>query len=347
MRIEATARHTKTSVLRLRKTLSIVAVACLMLAATQLRAEVVTYRLDVDNTWSTTSHPGLFPEAAHFSWLGGGTHNDRVSFWNEGELASPGMVEMAESGVIDMLAGEVRSQIGEGKAFRSLAWRWWFCPQEIDVGGCGETSVEFEVDSDFPLVTLATMLGPSPDWFVGVSGLSLQQEGRWHTSLTVDLRPYDGGTRSANVWELWGPQNDPPEPIRLITDESGELITPASLGTMTFTLVSVPEGPTAVVEAQTGDEPADFELAQNYPNPFNSGTAIGFALPAAAEVELSVHDLLGQQVATLIQGRRPAGAYTALWDGRHQSGQDLASGLYFYRLRAGQQVQTRKLLLLR
>ena len=268
-------------------------------------------------------------------------------FWNEDELASPGMVEMAESGVINMLAGEVSSQIGEGKAFGPLAWRWWFCPRETDSGGCGETSVEFEVDSDFPLVTLATMLGPSPDWFVGVNGLSLQRDGRWFSSLTVDLHPYDGGTRSANVWELWGPENDPPEPISLITEESGQLVGPTSLGTMTFTLLSVPEGPTAVVESHSDGEPADFELEQNYPNPFNSGTAIRFALPAGVDVELAVHDLLGQHVATLVQGRRSAGAHTAYWDGRDGAGQTLASGLYFYRLRAGRQVETRKLLLLR
>ena len=76
-----------------------------MLCAAPLTAQVVTYRLDIDNTWSEETHPGRIPpENAHFSWLGGGTHNDQVSFWQVGELASPGMVQMAETGVIDILA---------------------------------------------------------------------------------------------------------------------------------------------------------------------------------------------------------------------------------------------------
>ena len=81
-----------------------------------LDAETVTYRLEVDNTWSQETHLGRMPpERAHFSWLGGGTHNDRISFWQEGKLASPSMVEMAETGVIDMLVGEINQQYRRGQ----------------------------------------------------------------------------------------------------------------------------------------------------------------------------------------------------------------------------------------
>ena len=208
-----------------------------------LSAETVTYRLVVDNTWSQETHPGKMPpERAHFSWLGGGTHNDQVSFWEEGQVASPPMVQMAETGVIDMLADEVRSQVGQGKAFGVLAWRWWVCAEGIVNDSCGGNVFEFEVDSDFPLVTLVTMLGPSPDWFVGVSGLNLRDGDRWRGQVVVDLHPYDGGTRSANQWPLGGPQNDPPEPISLITEESGQLVGPDKMGTMTFTLLASDDG---------------------------------------------------------------------------------------------------------
>ena len=91
-----------------------------------------TYRLDLDNTWSTQTHPGLFPDEAHFSWLGGGLHNSEVYFWQEGELASPGMKEMAETGVIDMFVSEVDAMIPHAAAEQSLAYRWWFCPQRDD-----------------------------------------------------------------------------------------------------------------------------------------------------------------------------------------------------------------------
>lgn len=225
---------------------SLVAVVALT-AVSRLTGEVVTYRLDVVNTWSSTTHPGGFPAAAHFSWLGGGTHNDEVRFWQEGEPASPGMKLMAECGSINLLVDEVDAQTAragsrrslpvEPSAFQSLAWRWWFCPRETVHPCCGEMTVTFEVDRDFPMVTLATMLGPSPDWFVGASALPLRENDRWVSQVVVDLHTYDAGTRSANRWDLWGPENAPPEPIRLITDASGQLIGPDSLGTMTFTLV--------------------------------------------------------------------------------------------------------------
>ena len=104
---------------------------------------------------------------------------------------------------------------------------------------------------------------------------------------------------------------------------------------------------TAVLESFQQTTPQDLDLDQNYPNPFNSGTVIRFALPQRAEVELNVYNLAGQQVATLVQGVRPAGTYALNWDGRDAAGRALASGAYLYRLRAGTATQTCKLLILR
>ena len=102
---------------------------------------------------------------------------------------------------------------------------------------------------------------------------------------------------------------------------------------------------TAVTETRTEALPSAFALDQNYPNPFNSHTVIGFDLPVAADVDLALFDLLGQRVATLGRGRRPAGTYTIQWDGRDDAGQPLASGVYLYRLQSALQTETRKLLL--
>jgi hypothetical protein len=302
--------------------------------------------LAIDNTWSEATHPGRFPpNEAHFSWLGGGTHSDRATFWQEGEVASPGMVEMAETGVINTLFSEIGAEAAAGNAFQAMAWRWWFCPETTTANSCGSLTVEFEVDSDFPLVTMATMLGPSPDWFVGVTGLSLREDGSWLSSVEVDLRPYDGGTRSANAWALFGPANAPPEPIRLISEESGELVGPASLGSMTFTFVS-PATPTAVAEEHTSAVPESFVLEQNFPNPANPSTTIRFDLPQGEQVSLVVYNMVGQAVAQLLDGVREAGSYSLRWDGRDDSGRKLSTGIYLYRLRAGDQVSTRKLMLL-
>jgi hypothetical protein len=102
---------------------------------------------------------------------------------------------------------------------------------------------------------------------------------------------------------------------------------------------------TAVVSEQI--EPVLFSLAPNYPNPFNPSTTLRFSLPQAGEAELSVFDLMGQRVATLIHGPQEAGAHLLQWDGRDEQGRELASGVYLYRLQTGAQVETRKLLLLR
>ena len=201
--------------------------------------ERARFELTVNNTWSTTTHPGLFPNGAHFSWLAGGTHDSSVSFWREGELASPGVTQMAETGFTTGLVDEISAAASVGQANGSVNWDWWFCPAETTGGACSDLVVEFDVDDSFPLVTLATMLGPSPDWFVGVDSLPLADANGWITDQSVELFPYDGGTRSNDdVWNLGGPQNDPPEPVSLITTQSGQLVGPGSLGQFVFRQVS-------------------------------------------------------------------------------------------------------------
>ena len=98
------------------------------------------------------------------------------------------------------------------------------------------------------------------------------------------------------------------------------------------------------VYTQATSDPAiagNYVLAQNYPNPFNPSTTIDFNLPASGEVKLAVYDLLGREVATLVNGRLEAGLHSVQFDASQ-----LTSGIYMYRLQAGDQVQTRKLTLI-
>jgi len=93
--------------------------------------------------------------------------------------------------------------------------------------------------------------------------------------------------------------------------------------------------------------PVAFELDQNYPNPFNPTTAIRFSLAERARVELSVYNLLGRRVVSLIDEELPAGDYKTKWDGRDSDGNGVAGGVYFYRLKAGERNLTRKMVLLK
>jgi len=97
-----------------------------------------------------------------------------------------------------------------------------------------------------------------------------------------------------------------------------------------------------VDESNTPDLPKEYALRQAYPNPFNPTTSIGFDLPKESNVVLKIHNILGQEVATLVSERLPAGRYRRQW---HATG--LGSGVYFYTMHAGEFVRTHKLLLLR
>jgi len=93
--------------------------------------------------------------------------------------------------------------------------------------------------------------------------------------------------------------------------------------------------------------PTEYRLAQNYPNPFNPTTKIGFDLPEAGTVVLTIYNILGQQVAMPVNKNLEPGHYKIKWDGTNMSGQPVASGIYFYELRTGTFMARKKMLLLR
>ena len=93
--------------------------------------------------------------------------------------------------------------------------------------------------------------------------------------------------------------------------------------------------------------PEEFRLFQNYPNPFNPTTTIMFALPQRSDVTLEIYSIRGELVARIQQENRQAGYHEIRWNGVNQSGRAVASGLYIYRLSAGDFVQTKKMLLLK
>lgn len=94
--------------------------------------------------------------------------------------------------------------------------------------------------------------------------------------------------------------------------------------------------------------PFAFDLAQNYPNPFNPETTIQYQLASAGHVKITIYNVLGQKVRTLVDDIRPAGAYKVVWDGRGDNGRTLSSGVYFYKMVAGDQfVKTQKMVLMK
>ncbi|GAB4368258.1 MAG: hypothetical protein Kow0042_09320 [Calditrichia bacterium] len=135
-------------------------------------------------------------------------------------------------------------------------------------------------------------------------------------------RWFQGANPDLTVWEFRYTSSTAPEFIILVDAISGNVVG----------LESVEGNPL----------PEEYSLYQNYPNPFNPVTTIRYELPVSAHVKLQIFDLLGREVATLVDDNQPAGSYEIRWDAR-----EYPSGLYFYHLVSGQFRETKKMLLIR
>lgn len=192
--------------------------------------DTALYTVTFESTWSqqTHPHPGggtQFPANAHFSPLIGATHNVSVTFWMSGTLASPGIERMAETGGTATLRAEFAAAGTDVDLI--LAGAGIASPSAV-------TLSTFAAQRNYPLVTLVTMIAPSPDWFVGVYGLSLlDAQGEWQDSVVVTLYPYDAGSDDGTDY---GSADIEPAVHSPITNLSGQMpFSNAPIGTFTFT----------------------------------------------------------------------------------------------------------------
>jgi hypothetical protein len=168
-------------------------------------------------------------------------------------------------------------------------------------------------------------MGLAPAWISMTPGSGSIPAGSSATvDVTLDATDLVAGVYNANI--VVG-SNDPLNP---------EVTVPVTLG--------VDQRITGI-----GDDmvPTKFELYPNRPNPFNPTTTIAYDLPQGIKVSLVVYDVHGRQVRELVNGTQPAGRHQMVWDGRNASSNQVASGVYFYRLTAGQFTQTKKMVLLK
>ncbi|MBC8416628.1 MAG: T9SS type A sorting domain-containing protein, partial [Candidatus Cloacimonetes bacterium] len=107
------------------------------------------------------------------------------------------------------------------------------------------------------------------------------------------------------------------------------------------------ENQNVVVSIDENSIPLVTNLNQNYPNPFNPVTTISYQLPEESEVELSVYNIKGQKVKTLVNETKPAGEHSAIWNGKDSNGNQVSSGIYFYKLNTGYYQKVKKMLLLK
>ena len=93
--------------------------------------------------------------------------------------------------------------------------------------------------------------------------------------------------------------------------------------------------------------PNGYILYQNYPNPFNPATTIAYNIPANATVNITIYDMIGRRIKTLIKNEQVTGYRTVAWDGCNDAGLPVSPGLYLYTIKAGNYVQTKKMVLLK
>ncbi len=196
---------------------------------------IAEYELTFDAVWSPETHPDRFPTGRnpHFTSLIGGTHNESITFWEVGGTATSGIESMAETGNTSGVRSEVEAAISRMSA-QSVLSGPSISPSP------NSASMTFNIDARWSLVTLTSMLAPSPDWFIGVSGLNLLDEnGKWHSKMEVELFAYDAGSEDGDNYSLNNPDTQPKEKIRRI--EKAPFVVNGmtrSVGTFVFELQS-------------------------------------------------------------------------------------------------------------
>ena len=199
-------------------------------AQAQGNAQSATYRVTFEGkfTASALASGVSVPSGEHFTTLIGAVHNGSVTFWSSGGTASAGVEAVAELGTTGTFKSEINANMNAATVFE----------QSIASGGTATATVDIVVTTDHPRVTLLSMVAPSPDWFVGVSGLSLlDAQGDWLTSHSVDLFPYDAGTEEGTEFSL---SNAATSPQGTITSIKGTgKFSNEPIASLTFTLQSV------------------------------------------------------------------------------------------------------------
>jgi hypothetical protein len=210
-----------------------------------------TYQVIFESNWSQATHPhtsGSLPSQAHWSPFAIAVHNDQVDFLSMGDLASQGIENIAETGNTSVFLQEVNTAISGGDAKEG------FQAGDID-DALGSVVFDVILNEEHPLLTMLSMIAPSPDWFVATDGLQLFDGTNWAQEVILDVYAYDAGTDNGIDYLSANNDANPPQTI-----SSLQGITPFSsekIGAFTVTLSMV-----------LGiEETSIASMTQIYPNP--------------------------------------------------------------------------------
>lgn len=274
----------------------------LALATTAPRAQTTAaYQVTFTSAWLPDAYPAGYPSTAHFSPLLGAAHASHLSFWAPGRSASAGIQAMAERGTTSPLYSEFSVLDSDPSSFGSGTFEapW------LD-------SVTLTLTAARPLVTLVTMLAPSPDWFVGLHDVDIRVNGTFPNRAVVEAPAYDAGTDSGATYTAANLATTPRGVVTLLG--AAPFVSGRAIGTFTFTRTN----PTAGDDAAAADA---FALA--LPNPVRGAATVSLRLGQPQTVRVRVLDALGRTVAVLAQGPQAGGTLALRLDASR-----LAAGVY-------------------
>lgn len=170
-----------------------------------------TYTVTFSFNWNKTDFPTDYPSGPHFSPLVGWVHQKDNTFFDEEKIATLGIEYMAETGATSELIKELNAEISNGKGLKS------YTGSGLN-GGVGTISIDVGVTKEFPSVSLATMLAPSPDWYVACVAVNLLDANNvFVPNKTVVGHVYDAGTDSGATFRAPNNDTSPKENICKIT----------------------------------------------------------------------------------------------------------------------------------
>ena len=159
------------------------------------------YKVKFTAKWTNTF--GSVPGSAHFTQLAGSAVTNESTLWRNGSAASSGFEVLAETGATGDFVAQINTEVSSNRAKKAVTWAG------TEAEGDSTLTIEFTRDV-YHYFTFATMVAPSPDWFVGTDRFNLKNaNGEWKQSETVELRVYDAGTENGNGFSLSNPATSP------------------------------------------------------------------------------------------------------------------------------------------
>ncbi|MFY0712936.1 spondin domain-containing protein [Seonamhaeicola sp. NFXS20] len=238
---------------------------------------IATYDIVFESIWDSATNDPVngcstinLPSNAHWSSLVGATHATNNTFLEIGQMATAGIESVAETGAYNIFQTEVSSNLDAN--------------QFINAGGLNTakgtiTISNLQVNENYPLLTLISMIAPTPDWFITLNSFNLRNGDTWVTSASIDLFPYNAGTEEGSEYSTTNPDTTPKNIISSLINTTP--FNDKKIGTITITLNSVLNN----VEFNLND-------IEIYPNPAKDNIAI--ATPKHIELKtVEIYNVIG------------------------------------------------------